>query len=545
MAVKLNRSATAQYTRSGDAIVDHPSAAGDDPIWALVTAQADGTFSTTLDAPPRPVAGQYLSATVLSGRFDAADVQRTATSGLLVVGGVPHEGGGGPGESVTCVPTSPVTTARATVETDGLGGTLHLTGSGWCHPAAGRGGSAVGIKIDEGAYSRTDTSVHQNRTIWAVAEADPATGELDARFRLPDGTTSGDLGSTPAFGQGAHSLRLLSGSLKSGDTVRTLQTDAFVIGAYRPTALPDPVEYTEDLTSSTRRGLTAVRSGGRLEVAVPGASAGSFVALSTYRDDGSPEYPWGGTWFRTDARGRLSVPAAVLPDARVKLVAQSGDRDAFGDLLGWTWWGTTASLAPRTPEPEEPADVARVWTKPTTKAASRTTTPPATAVTGPPVLAPAPPAERAADLTTLVRGGVEAEIEDGIATVTVATGNPGDWVHPFVYLDGSAPVGAGWLQLDAERRIRLDLSAFGDGDLTIALVRADGSLAGWDRLVVGAVASTPPSTDDSPVLPPVSAGVVPAGDALLSAADWWLLGAGVALALGIAGGTLSTRKKIA
>src|SRR5690606_38987714 len=129
------RSATSQYTRTGADIVDHPSASGDDTIWALVTAGTDGTFTTTLDAPRGLVAGQYLSATVLSGRFDPADVQRTGTSGLLVVGGVPHAGTDGPGEAVTCVPTGSGTTARATVESDGVGGTIRVTGTGWCHPA--------------------------------------------------------------------------------------------------------------------------------------------------------------------------------------------------------------------------------------------------------------------------------------------------------------------------------------------------------------------------------------------------------------------------
>ncbi|MFO6454087.1 MULTISPECIES: hypothetical protein [unclassified Aeromicrobium] len=542
IAVKLNRSATAQYTRSGDDIVDHPSAAGDDTIWALITADADGTFSATLDAPDGLTAGQYLSATVLSGRFDPADVQRTGTSGLLVVGGVPHEGPGGPGEEVTCVPSSPVTSARAEVVADGLGGTLHLTGAGWCHPEAGRGGSTVGVKIDEGAYSRTDTTVHQNRTIWAVVEADPATGELDAKIRLPDGTTAGTGGSVPAFGEGAHTLRLLSGSLKPGDTVRTVQTDTFVVGTYRPTTLPEPVEYTEDLTAGARRGLTAVRSGGRLVVTVAGARAGTYVALSTYRADGSPEYPWGGTWFRTDTSGRISVRAAVLPAERVKLVAQSGDQEAFGDLLGWTWWGTTAAAAPLTPQPEQPSTFTRERSAPRPAPTTPAAPVPAAVVPGPPTAAPVAPGAGASDLTGLDRSGVEATLDHGVATVTVPNGAPGDWVHPFVYLDDSAPVAVGWLQLDAARAVRLDVSAFGDGDLTIALVRPDGSLAGWDRIVVGTTSSAPPSTADSPVLPVVGAGVGPQDDSLLTDADWWLLAAGAALALGIAGGSLTPRK---
>jgi len=201
IAVKLNRSATTQYTRSGDDIVQHPSASGDTTIWVLITAGADGTFERTLDAPAGLTAGQYLSASLLSGRFDAQDVQRSATSDLIVVGGVPHTGGGDAGESVTCVPTSAVSTARVEVVEDGLGGTVRLTGEGWCHPVAGQGGSRVGVKIDEGAYSRTDTSVHQNVTIWAIVDADPATGELDTVIPMPSGATTGATGSGRVVGR--------------------------------------------------------------------------------------------------------------------------------------------------------------------------------------------------------------------------------------------------------------------------------------------------------------------------------------------------------
>ena len=51
-----------------------------------------------------------------------------------------------------------------------------------------------------------------------------------------DGETDGGgaTGSTPALPTGAHTLRLLTGSLKAGDAARTLLSSEFVVGSYRP-----------------------------------------------------------------------------------------------------------------------------------------------------------------------------------------------------------------------------------------------------------------------------------------------------------------------
>ncbi len=558
IAVKLNRSATSQYTRSGGDIVDHPSAGGDDTIWALITAETDGTFTATLDAPPGLTAGQYLSATLMSGRFDSDDVQRAATTGLLTVGGRPHDGGGGSDDTTTCVPTSTFPTASAAVTTDGFGGVLRLTGAGWCHPAENRGGSVIGVKIDEGSYSRTDTSLHQNKTIWAIVEADPATGELDAEIRLPDGSTSGANGSEPAFVEGAHTLRLLTGSLKPGDAMRTLLTESFVVGSYQPTTLPDPLEYSEDLTSATGGGLTATSDGQRLVVTVPGLPSGAWVALSVYHSDGSPEYPWGQQWLRADDAGRVTVPAASLSAERVKLVAQSGDEHTFGTLLGWTWWGTAAA-PPAAPEKEpkpgknapEPTPRPAPTTTPTTAPTAAPKTSPITSaypITGAaastqPVITPAAPAAAAADLSRADRGKATITVKDGIATVTVPGGHPGEWVHPFVYTDDGGPIAVGWVQLDDQRQIRLDLSALGDGVHTVAVVNSAGSIIGWARTRIG---QPKPASNTGEPLAIANDGAVAAstgGSSTMGQADWWLLAAGAAIALGVTAGTITSRKK--
>ena len=90
-----------------------------------------------------------------------------------------------------------------------VGAELVLSGSGWQN-IAGDEGSIIAVKLDDGKTTKTDAS-----GVWQVIEA-KADGTFSATVVLPDGGTRGDYGSKPAYKPGAHSLRLLSGSLKTG-----------------------------------------------------------------------------------------------------------------------------------------------------------------------------------------------------------------------------------------------------------------------------------------------------------------------------------------
>lgn len=120
----------------------------------------------------------------------------------------------------TTVPQSALTTCQggATVSIQAapaaVGGTVRLVGTNWAHPT--NGGSTIAIKINEGAFSRlAGEGVHANLTIWQIIEVGPS-GSFDVNVQLPTAANS-----TPAFSSGNYSLRLLTGSLKSGDTIRT------------------------------------------------------------------------------------------------------------------------------------------------------------------------------------------------------------------------------------------------------------------------------------------------------------------------------------
>ncbi len=572
IALKVNRGEGLQYTRSGSGVVQHPTAAGDDTIWALLAADAsagqanvhpiaaDGSFDLTLDAPAGLVAGQYLTVSLQSGRFLAGDVQRTATTAPLVVGGVAWVDPGDGGEQVTCVPTSGSPTVTVAPDAT-VGGTLHVTGTGWCHPAENGGGSRIGVKIDEGAYSRLDTSVHTNRTIWATVDADPRTGTFDVEIPLPDGTTTGAAGSDPAFPEGSHTLRLLTGSLKSGDTVRTLLSAPFVVGEYRPNGLPDPAEATEDLTSATRGGVTLSRTATALTVRVPAAQPGDWVFLTAYAVDGSPRYLWRDTWFRVGADGTVVAPLAgvTLPVGTTKLAVQSGNRGSLGQVLGWASLHVAAPPAPEVPAtggtaaPGTSGGTGSAGTGAGTGgAAPVTVTAATTASTAAPTEVPPPPFGDDTGLTAANAGDVVAAQEGTVVTLTLAGVEPGAWVYLYTY---SEPLAVGWVQVDAHRQVRVDLGLLAPGDHKIAVLDADGGLIGWAAATVpGEVeAEAAPEADAAAGGSVTAAGAdeVVTTDAVptvaesggLSGADWWFVAGGAVLLVVLVGVGLRLRRR--
>lgn len=92
-----------------------------------------------------------------------------------------------------------------------IGGTISLEGEGWFNQA-GTEGSTVAVKIDRGTVTAPDGS-----DVWATIEAD-TDGTFAADIALPAGSI------TP----GVHILNLLSGTLKAGDTVRSVAVEVDV-----------------------------------------------------------------------------------------------------------------------------------------------------------------------------------------------------------------------------------------------------------------------------------------------------------------------------
>ncbi|MGO2612256.1 hypothetical protein [Corynebacterium flavescens] len=318
---------TDNYVRTEN-ILRHPiSGAEDATLWMIIEADAEGKFTQHVHMPTDLKAGQKLQLQVSSGLYQSGDVQRSILTKPLVVGGKEWKD---KEESIKCTPTGK--TEVTVVEQANSDGTLDVSGKGFCNDVSG--GSKIALKIDDGRYSRLNGSVHSNRTVWAIIDADPRTGEFSVKMPLPDGTESLPNGSTPAFSTGSHTLRLLTGSLKEDDPVRSLVAP-FVVGEYKPTGSPDPIAASA-LNSASTGGITLRSTESALEVTVPGASEGDWFYPSVFSGT-SARWPWGAQWFQADAEGKISLPLEGInfPAGKLKLVLQNGNKGHLGELVGW------------------------------------------------------------------------------------------------------------------------------------------------------------------------------------------------------------------
>ncbi|MFW0118427.1 hypothetical protein ACN08Y_00640 [Rothia sp. P5764] len=321
----------------------------DRTIWALLTDDAsvanpqegiylissDGSFDLELEVPEplrQAQAGQYLAVQTLSGRFAPGDTRRSARSEPVPVNGLASQEGK-KDDQVTCQTEQASPSARLAQKTVQAGGSLHLLGQGWCNPQ-GKGAPRIAVKIDDAAISHRDTAVHSNKTIWAIIEPDPKTGEIDTWIQLPaaDGSDS-----EPGLSEGAHSLRLLAGSLQAGDmrvSYGGTGTLDFIVGKYAPTRMPD-VLSEEEITSSPRNEVMVKRDDLKISVTVPQAEPGQWVRVNPYLG-GSIRARWGSTWQQLDQDRSIhySMPES-LAAGDYKFVVQSGDQESFGKLMGW------------------------------------------------------------------------------------------------------------------------------------------------------------------------------------------------------------------
>lgn len=362
VSVKINKGENEQYERAK--AIDLPSVNGDKTVWALVAQEnpekdtnvkvikPNGDFEVEIDVPKNVKEGQYFTVSLLSGQSDTKDVKRSMTSEQLTV----------------LEPTRCTSVGEPTVKVENakvhLGGTVKVSGKGWCHPQDGQGASKIAVKIDDGKYKRLNVPQGgSDATVWAIVEnADPKTGDWTTEIPLPDGTDKkavrgGKGGSDPFLPEGKHYLTFVTGdAVKPGDKKREVKSEEFDVGEYQPSGTPEPVEANEDLKDDNKQGMTVKRGrDGRLVVTVPKAKAEggkdnhkggknatdkkTWVFLNAYDKDGNPGQPWGARWFETDKDGKvLDLPKDVsLPNGSLKITAQSGKPgEHFGALLGWT-----------------------------------------------------------------------------------------------------------------------------------------------------------------------------------------------------------------
>ena len=166
------------------------------------------------------------------------------------------------------IQAAPVSASVQVAASAEIGGKIRVTGKGFLHPTSKTQGSRIAVKINDGAYSRLDTSVHTNKTIWYLIDA-KKDGTFSVDIPLPDGTKSGKLGSSPALVKGTYTLRFLTGSLLTGDTSRTVESAKFTVVA----------KGTKKLTSTSTPTVSGTKKVGKTLKASVKAWQPATVAL--------------------------------------------------------------------------------------------------------------------------------------------------------------------------------------------------------------------------------------------------------------------------
>lgn len=555
-----------QFVHTGGDVLKHPSSgAADATMWALVKAEKDGTFDTTVAVPQKENVpshvegdGSLKAGSKLAVRFQSGllktDVSHSVESKPLVVDGTEYAGDADV-ENVTCTPKG---TASVHVEyPEGqdhnaetgprfdFGDTLYLVGENWCHTDPEQGGSWIGVKIDEGKFShREGEGVQANMTVWHEVKVNSEDGSFREPIKLPErGNVPG--GSDPEFTEGSHSFRLLSGSMKDGDVHRTIEAGPFTVGTYRPTADAPVLDPEVALTDAAQQGMTAEIRDGSIVAHIPAAHEGDWAFFSAYVSDGSQRNLWTGQWFQADANSTIVVPTdgVDLPQGSWRLVAQSNRND--GEVLGWTTLVTGNEAAPGVGGGNDASNTVAVESADgqssgpvaVRSAGSRTVVrkAPATVVQrevtttrsskskkSKPEGVPEKPVKSYHDLKDSNRGDIEAKVQDGLLHVTINDGaEPGDWVYLFLYDPGQ---GIGWVQVDEDRSVDVDVSQLPDGRYRIALVNESSDLIGWVQIAKGKVDEEKGENSAAPDTTSSSGG--------LSGNDWWLIATAVVILAG-------------
>ncbi|PRQ10828.1 hypothetical protein C1Y63_09310 [Corynebacterium sp. 13CS0277] len=332
---------TQTFARATD-ILNHPKSKQPDPtLWVLMDSSEDGTFTTTFTIPKDLSAGEKFFVNVTQGLLDSADVPNiTVNSQPMIIDRTPWVGHD---DNVTCV--TDLKFPRIEVSREIVDGKVNIKGQGWCNPISGS--NIIAVKIDEAAISRLESNkVDANLTIWDYIVPDPATGDFDYDMPLPDGTTSGPLGSKPAFGDGAHTLRFLTGSIKEGDPVISLpftgkRNTVFVKGEYKPLGIPETFLASKYIVDSKRNDVDIIDENDKtITLRVPGRKKGDYIYVAGFTEDGSRRVFWQSNFYQVDDRGRITIDRTVIPEryTKLNLTLQAGGLDDFGEVLGWTPW---------------------------------------------------------------------------------------------------------------------------------------------------------------------------------------------------------------
>ncbi|MFV0309865.1 MAG: hypothetical protein ACK5OX_19215 [Desertimonas sp.] len=159
----------------------------------------------------------------MSGARPDGRLRRVVVGGLLAV----FAGVGA--ASVASAQQTPPATGEIANPTVAAGGVLEVSGTGWTHPTDG--GSSIAVKFDFGQVKVPVEDQFFDDEVFQIIEVD-ATGTFAVQVNVPD-----------FIGDGSHTLNLLSGRLKQGDTARSVAL-AFTVDSAPATTTTTPAPTT-------------------------------------------------------------------------------------------------------------------------------------------------------------------------------------------------------------------------------------------------------------------------------------------------------------
>lgn len=139
---------------------------------------------------------------------------------------------------------------------------------------------------------------------------------------------------------------------------------------------------------------------------------------------------------------------------------------------------------------------------------------------------PKPPVKTRDQLTQKNAYGVTGTLKNETLTMKIPRLKSGDWAYLYIYSADTTqkPVGIAWAQLDSTGSVKLDTKDLPDGEYTVAAVDEKDQLVGWVDMKLGEIKNAAFEDENNDKVVAAQAGV-------MSAADWWMIGASMLIPL--------------
>ena len=560
--------------------------AADPEVYWKIDAKEDGTFEEDYDLPKNLIPGQGLKLEFETGAA-ANDIKRNKTTESLVIGGTEYvEKQAAPARAVPRAMAAEAAAKAAEIEStakeaaESAKAEASATGSAVANAMAPQtpGGSAEPTDSDKATAPTTPSATPSTQSSApSTTQTSPSTtpstsGTASSKTSTPP-NNSGTSQSTTASTQPPKDDKKQNDS-SSTDTIKDINyllkeiknfDKAFenLLGAAALAALsssggsniPGLPGGSNNSTKTTAP--TTPRAGGQA-----GNASGNKTGTGTSGNGTAGKAPTGGTsggksttggaaaGTKTTQKGTSTNALSGLGSLS-SLLGGTGRGTSVGGTRtsGTTTGGATRSTngtgATRTTtgtNGTSPATGARVINPNTNGraaagaraagaagagSAKATTSNSASASSKPqPKHTPKPPVKTRDQLTQKNAHGVTGTLKNETLTMKIPRLKSGDWAYLYIYSADTTqkPVGVAWAQLDSTGSVKLDTKDLPDGEYTVAAVDEKDQLVGWVDMKLGEIKNAAVEGDNNDKVVAAQAGV-------MSATDWWMIGASMLIPL--------------